>query len=97
MHRRIIAIAAPHDDPQFHLLYDLLGCPELKDEPKYLNEGSRWANHVELNAAIEQYIVQKTKLELKELFGGRVPFGAIYTGEEIFKDEHFAARNKQYK
>jgi len=88
----VIAIAAPHD-PQFHLLCDLLGCPELKDEPKYLNEGSRWANHVELNAAIEQYTVQKTKLELKELFGGRVPFSPIYTGEEIFKDEHFAARN----
>ena len=35
----------------------------------------------------------KTKLELKELFGGRVPFSPIYTGEEIFKDEHFAARN----
>ncbi len=88
----VIAIAAPHD-PQFHLLCDLLGCPELKDEPKYLNEGSRWANHIELNAAIEQYTVQKTKLELKELFGGRVPFSPIYTGEEIFKDEHFAARN----
>lgn len=88
----VIAIAAPHD-PQFHLLCDLLGCPELKDEPKYLNEGSRWANHLELNAAIEKYTVQKTKLELKELFGGRVPFSPIYTGAEIFQDEHFAARN----
>ncbi|OTG58047.1 CoA transferase [Acinetobacter sp. ANC 3903] len=88
----VIAIAAPHD-PQFHLLCDLLGCPELKDEPKYLNEGTRWANHLELNATIEKYTVQKTKLELKELFGGRVPFSPIYTGEEIFKDEHFAARN----
>lgn len=88
----VIAIAAPHD-PQFHLLCDLLGCPELKDEPKYLNEGSRWTNHIELNADIEKYTVQKTKLELKELFGGRVPFSPIYTGEDIFQDEHFAARN----
>lgn len=88
----VIAIAAPHD-PQFHLLCELLGCPELKTEPKYLNEGLRWTNHLELNAEIEKYTVQKTKLELKELFGGRVPFSPIYTGEEIFKDEHFAARN----
>lgn len=88
----VIAIAAPHD-PQFHLLCDLLGCPELKTEPKYLNEGLRWTNHLELNAEIEKYTVQKSKLELKELFGGRVPFSPIYTGEEIFKDEHFAARN----
>lgn len=88
----VIAIAAPHD-PQFHLLCDLLGCPELKTEAKYLNEGLRWTNHLELNAEIEKYTVLKTKLELKELFGGRVPFSPIYTGEEIFKDEHFAARN----
>ncbi|NNH36273.1 CoA transferase [Acinetobacter sp. NIPH 2377] len=88
----VIAIAAPHD-PQFHLLCELLGCPELKTEPKYLNEGLRWTNHLELNAEIEKYTVQKTKLELKELFGGCVPFSPIYTGEEIFKDEHFAARN----
>ncbi|WP_445660286.1 CaiB/BaiF CoA transferase family protein [Acinetobacter sp. F16] len=88
----VIAIAAPHD-PQFHLLCDLLGCPELKTEAKYLNEGLRWINHLELNAEIEKYTVLKTKLELKELFGGRVPFSPIYTGEEIFKDEHFAARN----
>lgn len=88
----VIAIAAPHD-PQFHLLCELLGCPELKTEPKYLNEGLRWTNHLELNAEIEKYTVLKTKLELKELFGGHVPFSPIYTGEEIFKDEHFAARN----
>jgi len=88
----VIAIAAPHD-AQFHLLCDLLGCPELKTEAKYLNEGLRWTNHLELNAEIEKYTVLKTKLELKELFGGRVPFSPIYTGEEIFKDEHFAARN----
>ncbi|OAL76763.1 formyl-CoA transferase [Acinetobacter sp. SFB] len=88
----VIAIAAPHD-PQFHLLCDLLGCPELKTEAKYLNEGLRWTNHLELNAEIEKYTVLKTKLELKELFGGRVPFSPIYTGEDIFNDEHFAARN----
>lgn len=88
----VIAIAAPHD-PQFHLLCDLLGCPELKTKPEYLNEGLRWDNHEALNAEIEKYTSQKTKQELKELFGGRVPFSPIYTGEEIFKDEHFAARN----
>lgn len=88
----VIAIAAPHD-PQFHLLCDLLGCPELKTKPEYLNEGSRWEHHEALTAEIEQYTTQKTKAELKELFGGRVPFSPIYNGAEIFADEHFAARN----
>lgn len=88
----VIAIAAPHD-PQFHLLCDLLGCPELKTMPEYLNEGLRWENHKALNVEIEKFTVQKTKAELKALFGGKVPFSPIYTGAEIFADEHFAARN----
>lgn len=88
----VIAIAAPHD-PQFHLLCDLLGCPELKKQPEYLNESLRWDNHQALNAEIEKYTTQKTKAELKQLFGGRIPFSPIYNGAEIFADEHFAARN----
>lgn len=87
----VIAIAAPHD-PQFHLLCDLIGLPELKADPRFSTEALRWENHRLLTQAIESFTRSKTKLELRDLFGGRVPFSPIYNAQEIFSDPHFAAR-----
>ena len=88
----VIAIAATHD-PQYHAMCDLLGAPELKTKPEFIDEASRWKNHVALDEEISKRSSQLTKKEIKDLFGGKVPFSPIYTGAEIFQDEHFAARN----
>lgn len=88
----VVAIAAPHD-PQFHLLCDLIGMPELKTDARYLTEELRWTHHQELRLAIERFTSQRSKVQLKELFGGRIPFSPIYNAQEIFNDPHFAARN----
>ena len=87
----VIAIAAPHN-PQFHLLCQLLGCPELIEKTEYANEQSRWDHHEQLNADLERYTCQFSKQALVEMLSGRVPFSPIFTGEDIFKDKHFAAR-----
>lgn len=88
----VIAIAAPHD-PQFHLLCDLIGLPGLKGDPRYLNESLRWEHHVALTESIESFTRTRTKLQLRELFGGKIPFSPIYNAKEIFEDSHFAVRN----
>lgn len=87
----VIAIAAPHDS-QFHLLCDLIGMPALKADARFLDEGSRWEHHAVLTAAIEGFTRTRTKLQLRELFGGKVPFSPIYNAQEIFEDPHFAIR-----
>lgn len=87
----VIAIAAPHN-PQFHLLCNLLGCEELIERPEYANERLRWEHHIALNADLERYTSQLNKQDMIDLFSGKVPFSPIYTGEDIFKDVHFAAR-----
>ena len=87
----VIAIAAPHD-PQFHLLCQLMGQEAMIQDPRFANEQTRWAHRDALRALIENFTQTKTKLELKELFGGRVPFSPIYTAADIFSDPHFAAR-----
>lgn len=87
----VIAIAAPHD-PQFKLLCQLIGQPELMDDPRFSIEALRWENHVALREAIERFTKTKTKAELKELFGGKVPFSPIYNAAEIFADPHFSVR-----
>ena len=87
----VIALAAPHD-PQFRELAKLIELPQLPDDPRFSNEESRWTNRHALMEAIEQFTTQRTKAELKDLFGSRIPFSPIYTAEEIFSDPHFAAR-----
>jgi len=88
----VIAIAAPHDG-QFHLLCKLIERPELIDDPRFADEALRWENHVALRELIETFTTTRTKLELRELFGGKIPFSPIYNAQEIFADPHFAARN----
>lgn len=87
----VIAIAAPHD-PQFRGLCDLLGLPALKTDARFATEGLRWENHEALTEAIETVTRTRTKLQLRELFGGKVPFSPIYNAEDIFADPHFAIR-----
>lgn len=87
----VIAIAAPHD-AQFHRLCDLIGLPALKADPRFCTEASRWDNHEALTEAIETFTRTRTKVELRDLFGGKVPFSPIYDAQEIFADPHFSIR-----
>ncbi|HAJ14514.1 MAG TPA: CoA transferase [Comamonadaceae bacterium] len=88
----VIAIAAPHG-PQFKLLCELIGMPELVDDPRFVDEAHRWENNQALIALIERFTRQHTKQELKALLGGKIPFSPIYTAGEIFEDPHFAVRD----
>ncbi|MFA7557043.1 MAG: CoA transferase [Hydrogenophaga sp.] len=88
----VIAIAAPHG-PQFKLLSELIGMPGLPADPRFADEGLRWEHRDELYAIIEGFTRQHTKQELKDLFGGKIPFSPIYTAADIFADPHFAARD----
>ncbi len=87
----VIAIAAPHN-AQFHLLCKMINQPELIRDPRFANEPLRWENNVELTQRIEEFTTLHTKRELRELFGGKIPFSPIYTAEDIFSDPHFEAR-----
>ncbi|HAX23306.1 MAG TPA: CoA transferase [Hydrogenophaga sp.] len=88
----VIALAAPHN-PQFRELSLIIGMPELINDPRFADEGLRWENNAALIATIESFTTTRTKLELRELFGGKVPFSPIYNAQEIFEDPHFAVRN----
>jgi crotonobetainyl-CoA:carnitine CoA-transferase CaiB-like acyl-CoA transferase len=88
----VIAIAAPHG-PQFQLLCELIGMPELTSDSRFIDEDARWRHRAELYAIIEDFTRRHTKQELKALFGGKIPFSPIYTAEDIFADPHFEARD----
>jgi crotonobetainyl-CoA:carnitine CoA-transferase CaiB-like acyl-CoA transferase len=87
----VIVIAAPHD-PQFHVLCRLIDRPELITDARFASEALRWENNAALLEAIETFTLTRTKLELRALFGGKVPFSPIYNAQDIFEDPHFAVR-----
>lgn len=87
----IVAIAAPHD-PQWAELCRLMGRPEWVTDPRFSSERSRWENRAVLHEIVETFARTRTKAELLDLLGGRVPFSPIYNAEEIFRDPHFAVR-----
>lgn len=88
----VIVIAAAHD-PQFRELVSLIGRPELATDPRFDSEPQRWQNRDALDEILEAFTRTRTKQELRELFGARVPFGPVQTAGEMFADPHFAARN----
>jgi crotonobetainyl-CoA:carnitine CoA-transferase CaiB-like acyl-CoA transferase len=88
----VIAIAAPHD-PQFRELARLLQLPALLEDPRFANEELRWNNRAALMELIEQATLSYTKAQMRELFGGKVPFSPIYDAQDIFTDPHFQVRD----
>jgi crotonobetainyl-CoA:carnitine CoA-transferase CaiB-like acyl-CoA transferase len=88
----LIAIAATHD-PQWILLCQLMGQPELAQDARFNTEGLRWENRVVLYAAIEAFTLRHTKAELRALLGGKVAFSPVNTAADIFADPHFAVRD----
>ena len=47
---------------------------------------------VAVTKAIERFTTTRTKAELRELFGGKIPFSPIYNAAEIFADPHYTVR-----
>ncbi|MDD3650638.1 CoA transferase [Immundisolibacter sp.] len=66
--------------------------PELAGDPGWATNAARLERRAEVTALIEGYTGPRSKAELKALFGGRVPFGAVQDAADIFADPHFAAR-----
>ncbi|MEO5695077.1 MAG: CoA transferase [Usitatibacter sp.] len=90
--RRYLHITAM-GDAVFARLADAIGRPELSTDPKYQTQLARSTNEEELDGLIGEWAVALPLVEvLAALNGASIPAAPIYTVEDIFKDEHFAAR-----
>jgi CoA:oxalate CoA-transferase len=65
-------------------LCDLMGCPDLCWDPRYITNDDRCRNYLpELKDAVEAYTRTKTKQELQEIMNeAGIPFGLILTVPE---------------
>lgn len=74
-------------DVMWERLCEVLGAPELFDDPDYADGAARLTNRDALNAAIESYTIKRESSELVETMNAAgVPCGPIYSIDEVFAD-----------
>lgn len=86
-----VSVASP-SDVFFGLFCKAIGSEDFLSDPVMKSAATRRANRSEAIARIGERARVFTKAELMERLGGKVPFGPVYTSEEITRDPHFVAR-----
>lgn len=74
-------------DAMFKRLCEVLGRPELADDPDFKDGDARLKNRQKLNAILSEIFSQKTVKEWTEYLNDKgIPCGPIYTIDQVFKD-----------
>jgi len=77
----------------FEVMCARLDAAELLEDPRFATSDARRGHRAELIAEMAGRTARMTKAQIMERLGGVVPFGPVYTMEEIAADPHFKARN----
>src|SRR5205823_3232452 len=86
-----IAVAAPSDS-RWQLLCELIDRPDLAADPGLASNQQRAVRRDEVFAALAAWTRPRTKAEILDHLGGKVPVGAVRDAAEIVADPHVAAR-----
>lgn len=86
-----VTIAA-HTDEFWKTLCGLMGRKDLVEDPRMATRQSRVDNKDAVYDAVGAFVGRHTKQQLKDLLGGKIPFGPVYHIDEIAADPHFAVR-----
>lgn len=90
-------LLAVGNDGQFKKCCQILGAPELADDPRYQTNESRVAHRNELIDKLEQlFLKQPLDYWLEELSAAYVPCGPINSIDRVFDNEQVQARNMQF-
>jgi formyl-CoA transferase len=86
-------LIAGNQDTVFRRLCQVMGRPELADDPRYATHSARGERQGELDALIDGWTRSKTVSELEDLCeAGGVPAGRIFRAPEMLADPQFQAR-----
>ncbi len=86
-----VTIAA-HTDKIWAQLCKLIGREDLIVDTQTATQESRVRNRARVYDEVEGFTSLRSKAELSELFGGKIPFGPVENIEDIKANAHFAAR-----
>ena len=75
-------------------LTNVIGCPGLRDDPRFKSNADRVENNIALIALIEAVMIKKPKAHwLRELENVGIPCGPVLNYDEVFTDPHILARD----
>ncbi|MGH8788072.1 MAG: CaiB/BaiF CoA transferase family protein [Cupriavidus necator] len=69
-----------------------IGRPEMATGEDFATNAARVRNAQQVIDAIEAFSTARSKEEIAQCLGGKVPFGPVYTSAEIFADPHYRVR-----
>ena len=80
-------------DSLWRRLAEVMGRPELGDDPRYATHNARGANQLELDVLINDWTRQHTIEEVDAMMIAQgIPAGRVYRAPDMLADPHFAAR-----
>lgn len=86
-------LIAANQDSVFRRLAEVMGRPEMADDPRYVDHRARGANMAHLDHVIGVWSQQYTSADLLEkLSAAGVPSGLVYAPADMIADPHFQAR-----
>ena len=86
-----VAIGIPRDD-FFAIFADKIGQPALASDPRYQKNDDRVRHRRDVDSIVKTWTSVRTKAQIAEVLGGKVPFGPIQTSDDIMASAHTAAR-----
>ncbi len=87
-------LIAANSDPTFRRLLDVMGRPELINDPQLCSIRIRGQNIERCNEVVSAWTRQHDGEEIEQmLIQAEVPVSRVYTMPDIFADPHFAARD----
>jgi len=86
-----IAVAAPTDN-YWAILCEILGRPDLVTDERTQDNRRRSANRELVTEILQAWTRARTKREIVEKLGGKVPVGPVNTASDLFDDPHVKAR-----
>jgi len=85
---------APPDDAFFGRLMDVLGVPELKDDPRYRTQTARVANRQRINAIVGgKLAMNTTDYWVETLNRAGVPCGPVQSVADVFQDPQILSQD----
>jgi formyl-CoA transferase len=86
----VIILAQPQ---MWRAMTEVMGRPELAEDPRFASADARWENRAALDAIVEEWTRRHTKHEVMTLLGDAgVPAGACQDTGEVLADPHLKAR-----
>ncbi|MEX0427924.1 CaiB/BaiF CoA transferase family protein [Nocardioides sp. DS6] len=86
-----VALGAPHR-AQWAKLCAAMEREDLVEDPRFATDHARWLHREQVYEIVHEWTSRHSTEELVDLLGGVVPLGPINTGDDIFRDPHFAVR-----